>query len=356
MNSRERVLTALRHEEPDRLPLFRPNNIPTYEPFAEEVQRFLDTFQFDRFQGVGGTVGGPSARRELPDEASEDGYGCRFQYKGVGIPYCVGHPLEDAETVDDVEAFPWPDPDAPGLIALDARERAAAIRAKGEFVTSVGVDFLFHRYHYLRGFDQWMLDIKLHRDIHKAIADHIHHINSTLVLRLLDQVGEFTDIVSTGDDFGHSTASYMSPDDFRTLVKPYYADLIGRIKERCPHIQFYLHSHGQIMELVPQLVDCGVDILNPLLPLDNMDPVVLKREYGDRLAFQGGIDIEHILPFGTEDEVREHVREVIGILAPGGGFLFKAQAISPLIPARNVLAAYEEATQWGGQNEHGFAD
>lgn len=347
MTSRERVLLAVSHHEPDRLPVFKPNIIPTHEPFDERVQRFLDTFAFDRFAGLGGIVNGPSARRELPGDAFEDGYGCRFKYMGVGGPYCVHHPLAGAETIADVERFDWPDPDGPGLVADHAREKAKRIREKGEHATSVGVETLFHRYHYLRGFEQWMIDIKLHPGLHKAIAERIHHINSTLVMRLLAEVGDYTDVVSTGDDFGTSRAPYMSPADFRAHIEPYYQDLIGRIKARFPHIKFYLHSHGQIMDLVPDLIDCGVDILNPILPLDNMDRVRLKRDFGTQLSFEGGIDIEHVLPFGTVDEVREHVKQVIDILAPGGGFLFKAQAVSRLIPYENLVTTYQLALTYG---------
>ncbi|MFW6162288.1 MAG: uroporphyrinogen decarboxylase family protein, partial [Planctomycetota bacterium] len=310
------------------------------------VQQFLDHFPFDQRVGLGGVVNGPSRKQDIGEDLTEDAYGCRFQYKGVGMPYCVHHPLAEAETVADVERHPWPAPEAVEVVS-NARERAQVAREAGEFATQVGVETLFHRYHYLRGFDRWMLDVKLRPDLLRAIADRIHHINVTVVLKVLEQVGEYTDIVSTGDDFGHSTAPYMSPEDFGALVTPYYADLIGQIKSRWPHVRFYLHSHGQIMPLVGQLADCGVDILNPILPLDHMDPVSLKREFGGRLAFEGGIDIERILPFGTVDEVRDHVRRVIDILAPGGGYLFKLQAMSRLMPYENLVAAYELALDYG---------
>ena len=348
MNSRERVLAAINHQEPDRLPIFPPNMIPTYDPLDEKVQQLLDTFDFDRFAGLGGILGGhPSQRRELADGLSEDGYGCRFQYMGVGSPYCVHSPLAAAESVEDVEGFAWPQVDDVEL-GPRAREKAREIRERGEYATSVGVGMLFHQCQYLRGFEQWLIDLKLNPKLHRAMADRVHHIHSTLVMRLLDEVGEFTDIVSTGDDFGTSVTSYMSPQDFRELIKPYYEDLIGRIKSRFPHIKFYLHSHGQIMDLVPDLIDCGVDILNPILPLDNMDPVRLKREFGEQLCFEGGIDIEHALPFGTVEEVREHVKEVINILAPGGGFLFKAQAISRLISHEKLSTTYQLAREYDG--------
>ena len=347
MTSRERVLLAINHQEPDRIPLLKPNTIDMQQPFPEKVHHFMDTFGFDAFAGLGGARS-PAAKREVASGIFEDGYGCRFEYKGVGLPYCTYSPLAGAQTVDDVEAFNWPESNPRDAIARDVRDRAKAVRERGDYVTSVGVSgMLFHRYHYLRGFEQWMLDIKLDPDIHRAIADHIHRINSTLVMALLDEVGEYVDVVAAGDDFGTSVSSYMSPQDFRQMIKPYYKDLIGGIKERFPHIKFYLHSHGQIMELVPDLIDCGVDILNPVLPLDHMDPVRLKRQFGRQLSFEGGIDIEHVVPFGSVEDVRKHTREVIDIFAPGGGYLFKAQAISPLMPAENVLAAYETAIEYG---------
>ncbi len=347
MNSRERVLLAINHEEADRLPMFRPNMIQTYEPLDEKVQTFLDTFEFDRLAGVGFVKARPEDRRKLPDDVFEDSYGCKFKYMGVGMPYCIHNPLAHARTMEDVERFDWPDVDGSDLVAAGARERAREIHERGEYAMSVGVGMLFHRYHYLRGFEQWLVDMAANPELHKAIADRIHHINSTLALKVLDAVGDYTDIVTFGDDFGTSTDSYMSPDDFRSLVKPYFKDLIGQIKDRFPHIKFYLHSHGQIMDLVPDLVDCGIDILNPILPLDNMDPVRLKRDFGGQLAFEGGIDIEHILPFGTLDEVKEHVKEVINVLAPGGGFIFKAQAISHVIPSENLITTYNLALEYG---------
>ena len=337
----------MEHREPDRLPLFHPNVIDTREPYDNRVQDFLKTFSFDQFAGLGGLTGSPDRKQTLPDQTFLDGYGCRFKYMGVGMPYCIHFPLSGAQSVADVEAFDWPDPEAPGMVTEGARERARVVYERGEHLTAVGVGQLFHRYHYLRGFEEWMIDMKLNCGIHDAVADHIHHINVTLLMRVLEEVGDYTDLVTVADDFGTSTAPYMSPADFRILIKPYYKDLIGRIKTRFPHIKFYMHSHGQIMDLVPDLVECGVDILNPILPLDNMDPVRLKTAYGNDLCFHGGIDIEHILPFGTLAEVKDHVKRVIDILAPGGGFWFKAQAISPIIPPENIITTYELAREYG---------
>lgn len=347
ITSGERLRQSLDHREPDHIPLFAPNIIDTREPYDPELTRYLERFPFDAMEGIGGILSTPSAHRDLGDDTSEDGYGCRYRYMGVGLPYCIHSPLAEARTIADVEAFDWPDPEAPEWVAVDAADKARAKRDSTDGVIGVGISPLFHQYHYLRGFEEWMMDIAGNRGVHEAIAGHIHHINKTLIMRVLEAIGPYVDVVSTGDDLGHSTAPYMSPADFRALVKPWYADLIGGIKARWPHLKFYLHSHGQIMDFVPDLVECGVDVLNPVLPLDHMDGAALKRDFGQDLCFHGGVDIEGIVPFGTVAEVRDHVKAVIDALAPGGGYWFKCQAISPVMPPGNVMAAYDCAVEYG---------
>ena len=350
MTTGERLRLSLEHREPDRVPIFAPNIIDTREPYDPDLKRYLDEFPFDEMEGVGGLLTTPSALRPLggpDDDLFEDGYGCRYRYMGVGLPYCIHSPLSGASTAADVDAFEWPDAEAVEWVAADAAARARAKRESTDGLINVGIGPLFHQYHYLRGFDEWMLDIAGNRAVHQAIAGHIHRINQTILMRALEAVAPYVDLVSTGDDLGHSTAPYMSPVDFCALVKPWYADLIGAIKRRWPHLRFYLHSHGQIMDFVPDLAECGVDVLNPVLPLDHMDGPALKRDFGDRLTFHGGVDIEGIVPFGTVCEVRDHVKQVIDTLAPGGGYWFKCQAISPVMPPENVMAAYDLALEYG---------
>ena len=189
MTSRQRVLATLNHEEPDRIPIFGPNIIQTHEPYDRQVREFLDTFEFDDLAELPGLVDPPHAMRQQPDQTFVDGYGCRYKYMGVGSPYCTHSPLARAETIADVEAFDWPDPQAAHLIAEDAAERANAIREQGRYATAVSVGALFHQYHYLdegRGDPVVMLHgnptwsfmyrklIKHLRDSHRVVVpDHI---------------------------------------------------------------------------------------------------------------------------------------------------------------------------------------
>ena len=337
MNSKERVLSAASCNLPDRLPLFKPNIMNTSAPYDPALCDFLDSFDFDELALMGKAGNAPDSQVDAGNDELIDGYGCRFKFKGVGLPYCTYSPLAAAETVKDVETYRWPDRENFAINTFDV---------ESDYATTVFIPHIFHQYHYIRGFERWMLDTKDNPAVHQAIAERIFHINITLVAQLLEQVGAKTDIVSAGDDLGWSQAPYMSPQDFRKLVKPYYRKLISKIKDRYPHIKFYLHSHGQIMDLVPDLIECGVDILNPILPLDNMDPVKLKREYGADLCFHGGIDIEKIVPFGTLKQVEEHVKSTIDILGKDGGYWFKLQVISPVIPPENIMAAYETAREY----------
>ena len=263
------------------------------------------------------------------------------------MPYCTHSPLAGAESAAEVERYAWPDPETPRG-ADDWEAKARARREGGARFTAVSMASIFHRVQYLLGFEKWLMDIKLNPALLEAVTERVFHINGTLLMRQLERVGEWTDIVSMADDFGTSRGPYMSLPDFRAVVKPYLKRLVAGIKSRFPHIRFYLHSHGQIMDLAPDLIDCGIDVLNPVLPLDHMDHVRLKREYGRELCFDGGIDIEHIVPFGTPDEIRAHVREVIDVLAPGGGYCLRLQDVSPVIPAGNIVTAYECAREFGG--------
>ncbi|MBN1401381.1 MAG: hypothetical protein JXA74_11125, partial [Anaerolineae bacterium] len=121
MNPRQRVLMATGHQEPDRIPIFSPNIMDTAAPYDPGLRRYLDAFPFDDLASVAGYVGAPAEKVEQPDGSFLDGYGCRYRYMGVGLPYCIHSPLAEAETLAEIEAHPWPDPEAPGLIAADAQ-------------------------------------------------------------------------------------------------------------------------------------------------------------------------------------------------------------------------------------------
>ncbi|MDH5174875.1 MAG: uroporphyrinogen decarboxylase family protein, partial [Elusimicrobiota bacterium] len=151
-----------------------------------------------------------------------------------------------------------------------------------------------------------------------------------------------------GDDMGTQSQPFMSIEDFRKHIKPYWAELIKEIK-KYTEAKILLHCCGSIYPLINDIIEVGFDVLNPIQPLAHqMEPKRLKKDFGDRISFLGGIDIQRLLPFGTPDEVKQGVRKVIGTLAPGGGYILApSHNIEPDTPPENVVAMYEAAKEFG---------
>lgn len=157
------------------------------------------------------------------------------------------------------------------------------------------------------------------------------------------------DIVLTGDDFGTQRGMLIYPQIWRRIFKPRYARVFRELKELNPAIKIAYHSCGSIVPIIPDLIEIGLDILNPLQPrAAGMDGKILKKKYGDRLSFFGAIDEQKVLPFKSPEEVKEEVRVKISDLAPGGGYILApAHNIQPDTPLENIFAMYEAV------NEHG---
>ena len=135
----------------------------------------------------------------------------------------------------------------------------------------------------------------------------------------------------------------------RRYVKPWFSRYVGEVKKRFPGVKLIYHTCGSVYELIPEFIECGIDVLNPLQPnAKNMNHRRIKREFGDRLCFHGGVDVQRVLPFGTVEEVARHVRKVIEDLAPGGGYILApSQDIHPDVPPENIMAVYETALRYG---------
>jgi uroporphyrinogen decarboxylase len=166
---------------------------------------------------------------------------------------------------------------------------------------------------------------------------------------LLEEAGDEVDVLITGDDLGSQSAPLISPRMYRKLIKPYHAELMSAIKRRTKAKIFY-HSDGDIYPLIGDLIDIGVDLLNPVqVSAGEMgDTARLKKMFGDRLSFCGAIDSQEVLPHGTPDDVQREVRRRIKDLAPGGGYvLASVHCLQPDVPPENVIAMFDEALSAG---------
>ncbi|HEX2922598.1 MAG TPA: uroporphyrinogen decarboxylase family protein, partial [Chloroflexota bacterium] len=161
--------------------------------------------------------------------------------------------------------------------------------------------------------------------------------------------GDLIDIFFTGDDLGTQGGPQVSPETYRKVIKPRHGRFFKQIRDMCPHAQIALHTCGSVYLLLPDLIDIGVQVLNPIqVQAESMSPLLLKKEFGDKLSFWGAVDTQHVLPQGTTQEVEDEVRQRIHQLGQGGGYMVAAvHNIQPDVPLENVLAMYDAARKYG---------
>ena len=354
MDSRERVAAALAHTEPDRVPI---DYWATREIHAKLLSHFgltddeelLRRFGVD-FRYIEGPryVGPEPAVR--PDGSEEDHWGVPRVRVEVGSGESRGayrdvldFPLRDATSLDEVRRYPkWPDP---GWFDYDCvREQARRARESGKVVVFMG-DRLnrcaqLKPAMYLRGVDQILMDVALAPDIAEHLFQRVTEFYLEYARRTFEAAEGNIDIFMTGDDFGTQQGPFMSPDMWRHFLLPGFRAFIELGKQHGCKVAH--HSCGSIAPLIPDMLDCGLDILNPIQPgVRGMDRQKLKREFGDRLVFHGSISIQKTLPFGTPDDVRSEVKDRFETLGPGGGFVFcTAHNIQADTPIENVIALF----------------
>jgi uroporphyrinogen decarboxylase len=387
MNSRERLLAALDHREADRVPFDLGSTqvtgihavayqglraclrLPPFVPvLCDEVQGlalpdddFLDLLCVDvrglfPLNSHNDDVAG-RLRRELAENGEEveafvDEWGItQHRPYGDGLYFtAVRHPLDGPITVQDVEQYPWPDTGAPRRIA-ELREVALTYRAQNRAVVVKGVlAGIFEMAQRVRGIAALMMDMASDEAVAEALLDRMLQLKLDFWEMALPKLGDAIDVVSEADDYGTQVSQLISPRMFRRLMKPRLAVLFRRIHELAPDAKLFFHSCGNVRPLLPDFIEIGVDILNPVhVRAVGMDPVELKRDFGKDIVFWGGgVDTQHVLPHGTPQEVADDVRRNIEALAPGGGFVFNTvHNIQADVPPPNVVAMWQALRQYG---------
>jgi uroporphyrinogen decarboxylase len=259
------------------------------------------------------------------------------------------HPLADADSMDELRAYPFPDPLDDGRFApLRAQAKAAA--AKGKAVALAGpCAGIAEIYSWLRGYEQYYIDLALNQEWVGYMLDRMVAFKSAYWERALAELGDLVDIVVEADDLGGQNSPLMSPRTYRKVIQPRHRELFAFIKRQAPVKVFY-HTCGAVRKLIPDLIDAGVDILNPVqVSAGGMDLPELKQEFGNDLVFWGGgADTQYVLGTASPDEIREHVRNNIQVLAPGGGFVFAAvHDIQANVPPENIMAMWEAWREFG---------
>lgn len=420
MTSRERVLAAVEHKDPDKVPVdlgatpssgisaiaygrltdylqienSRTRIYDVVQELAQPEESVLnrlgidavdigrtfntkDTDWYDITLSDGSTAQFPAwfhPRREGSALKAYHPDGTHIATKPEGatffdqayFPYVDGYP----DTFDDLpEAMskvlwaamvhsPWDHAGEEGFWQ-QLRERALRLREETDYalVVVAGCN-LFEWGTFLRRLDNFLMDIYADPYNVERLLDALMEIHISTLEQVCSAVGDAADILRFGDDLGMDTGPFMSPEKYRKLFKPRHSQLCEYVHKNST-MKTYLHSCGSIYKLIPDLIDAGYDILNPVqTSAAEMDPAGLKREFGRDVCFWGGgADTRTVLNNGTPEQVREHVRERLEIFSPGGGFVFNTvHNIMPDVPPQNILAMFEEIRAFNGETSEALND
>lgn len=246
-------------------------------------------------------------------------------------------PLAACETVADVERFRWPDPDwwTHGHVAERCRSQLEWPLMGGSFEP-------FYLYSQMRGVESAMEDLVEHADMVEAALERIFQIEYTIIERTLRAAGGAVDLIYVAEDLGSQESLLFSPAMFKRFLKPRMKKMI-ELTHRYGAVVFH-HDDGAIRAILPELLEVGIDILNPIQwRCGGMDRGALKRDFGDRLIFHGAMDNQQTLPFGSEEAVRQEVRDNVRLLGAGGGYILApCHNLQSITPVENVLAMYDE--------------
>ena len=260
----------------------------------------------------------------------------------------IHYPLVEAADIAEVESYPlidfsseeltWMEQEARKL--HETTDKAIVCRFRGS---------LFEAACSLRGWERFMMDLALEPKMAQAMVEKLTNHYLKNLPGYLRAVGEYSQVIVLGDDLGNQKTTFMSPDMYRKMLKSYHKQIVQAIKDQSDLFVF-LHSDGNIRKLIPDLIEIGIDILNPVqISAKDMIPEELKRDFGKDIVFWGaGADTQHVLPFASPEEIKQHVKELIDIFAPGGGYVFtQIHNIQANVPPENIIAMFDTAQEYG---------
>jgi len=258
----------------------------------------------------------------------------------------LSFPLAGDITTGDIVRYPWPDPHDP-IRRRGLKERVRQIREAGCAAVLNLQSAFVHTSQYLRGFEDWFLDFARDRRLLGSLFDAILDVSIAINKELLEEVGADIDVVMASDDLGLQDSLMVSPEAYRELIRPRHEKYFQQMHDMSPAKVFF-HTCGSVVDILDDLVDIGVDVLHPVqVSAAGMDPAQLKKRWGDRLAFWGAVDTQHVLPYGSMEDVRAEVERRVEEFAQGGGYVLGAvHNIQPDVPVDNVLTMYRHAREY----------
>jgi len=345
VTSKERVNLAFEHRESDRVPLWYGASEKLTEKLiknteVEDEEELMQRLRID-FRRVRQEYTGP----EMP--VYEDGRFVNFwgvERGGIEYGQPLSHPLSGAKTVRDILDYNWPDP-----LWFTSKHCRAQCEKWAEY-SIIGGPWVvvWSDATELMGMEEYFMKMSTHPEVIHALNNRVADFYRDISIEFFENCGDLIDIFFYGDDFGTQEALFISPDMWREYFKP----ILKRFSDLGHDygMKTMFHSCGSVREIIPDLIDIGVDAFNPVQArAKGMELEFLKRDFGKDITFHGAVDHQKILPFGSEEEVRSEVRRVIDIMAPGGGFCLAASHDLMLadFPSENVIGMYDEAYEYG---------
>lgn len=377
LTPRERVRAALNHQEPDRVPValggsaqhlaeqryvilrdhFGVEDIPrrTLVGFytTPDYNPVLDQLGTDiRYLHIRPPHGFPENSLIDKDQFTEftDEWGLTHRFS-TGYYELAGMPLKEAFTKDGIDSFPWPDPYTPERVEGVAEE-VKTLYEETDYALALHRPVygnLWETAKLLLGMEKALMATLLEPDLLERLFWKLAEVQYGFYDVMLDIVGPYIEYVEMAEDLGTNLGPIFSPDFYCDVMKPIHIDFIKQIKAKAPGVKVLLHNDGAIRDFIPDLIEAGFDILNPIEShLPGMDPGELKRDFGDALVFQGGVNVKEILPKGTEDEIRAEVRKRIEEMGPGGGYILgPTHNLSNDVPLENILTFFKAGLELG---------
>jgi uroporphyrinogen decarboxylase len=348
MTSRERLITAARRQTPDRIP-----RVILLESYVhDQLQQRLGPEGLVAMlkEDVAGI--GPAPTRLVNDYSryftqpgmTWDEWGRGRVWDSVGQYAAYFYPLERAESVDEIACYPWPDLDAPYRYA-GLEKRVDELHARGYAVCAHLAETVFEVAWQLRSMDRLFEDISQQDEKAVVLLDHI---TDRRVAAIQACVRAGADMIQLGDDVAMQNRLLMSRRMWRGWFQSRLKRVIDAAREVREDVIIEYHSDGKISDLVGDLMETGVDILNPVQP-ECVDHAWVKATYGGQLSFSGGLGVQSVLPFGTTEEVREHTRRAIETLGAGGGYIVgPSHVIERDVPLENIHAMLDAIDEFGG--------
>lgn len=348
MNSRERILAAIDHQPVDRIPTDIWATPEVWKKLNDHFGPGVDVCEvlhIDCMGWIGADYIGPVT---IPPEGESANYwGMRYRkcdYESGSYDEQIHCPLAGARSIKDLDRYAWPQADWFDYGKMS--EKAALILPRK--AVKCGYMALFYFHNQLRGLEQSLIDPLEDPEFTHELLNRISKFFYEHHRRMFQAANNQIDIAEVTDDFGNQTGPMISLNVFREFYKPHmkrFIDLCHEFK-----IKVFHHDDGSCRMFIPDLVEMGIDILNPIQwTCPGMDMAELKRDFGKRLCFHGAIENQRILPFGTSDEVRAEVRHCIDALASDGtGYILAScHNIQPVSPIENIIAMYDEAWKYG---------